>query len=65
MFWFDIICLKEFILLIIGVAGWLPPRQANEVTWNRTCNVVGGPGHNLALDLKNEFDNKDFTGDII
>lgn len=47
------ICLK-------GVSGCLPPRLRNELIWNGTANLVGKPGHNIALDLLNEFLNNEF-----
>ena len=28
--------------------------------WNSTANLVGKPGHNIALDLVNEFLNNEF-----
>lgn len=31
------------------------PRLRNELIWNSTANLVGKPGHNIALDLVNEF----------
>lgn len=47
------ICLK-------GVSGCLPPRLRNELMWNGTANLVGKPGHNIALDLLNDFLNNEF-----
>lgn len=43
-----------------GVSGCLPPRLRNEVIWNSTANLTGKPGHNIALDLVNEFLNNEF-----
>lgn len=40
-------------------------RLKNEITWNRTANLRGGPGHNIPLDLVNEFLNRDFKGSIL
>lgn len=49
------ICLK-------CVSGCLhvPPRLRNELIWNSTANLVGKPGHNIALDLVNEFLNNEY-----
>lgn len=30
--------------------------------WNSTANLLGKPGHNIALDLVNEFLNNEFKG---
>ena len=42
--------------------GWWSPCTAAEVEWNRTANITAGFGHNLELDLINEFLNADFKG---
>ena len=47
------------------MAGYWPPRLAAEVKWNRTANIRGGYGHNLELDLVNEFLNGDFKGNYL
>lgn len=56
--------MKYFIYLMFiclkGVSGCLPPRLRNELIWNGTANLVGKPGHNIALDLVNEFLNNEF-----
>ncbi|XP_070559583.1 uncharacterized protein [Ptychodera flava] len=46
--------------LLAGVNGWLPRRLADELTWNRTANLHGGLGNNIALDFVNEFLNNEF-----
>ncbi|CAG2220040.1 unnamed protein product [Mytilus edulis] len=47
-----------------SVAGWLPQRLQEELTWNSTANLSGGPGNNLALDLVNEFQNNEFKSNL-
>ena len=37
-------------------------RIRNEMIWNRTVNLYGGAGKNIAMDLANEFLNRDFKG---
>ena len=51
---------NNFISFFTGVSGWLPDHLAHDAVWNRTANLVGGPGKNLALDLVNEFENREF-----
>ncbi len=46
--------------LLSGIAGWYPGRIKHEATWNRTVNIHGGQGRNIAVDLMNEFLNLDF-----
>lgn len=50
--------------LLADVQGWLPQRLRNELIWNRTANLQGKKGHNIALDLVNEFLNKDFKENL-
>ena len=38
--------------ITLGIAGFYPERIAMEVKWNRTVNLVGQPGHNIAMDFK-------------
>ena len=45
-----------------GVSGWYPERIAQEIIHNRTANIYGGAGHNIPLDLLNEFHNNEFKG---
>lgn len=45
-----------------GINGLLPARIRSEVVWNSTANLLGKPGHNIALDLVNEFLNNEFKG---
>ncbi|KAK3105421.1 hypothetical protein FSP39_024916 [Pinctada imbricata] len=46
--------------LIAGVSGWLPRRLAEDLTWNRTVNLAGGPGRNIEMDLAVELLNNEF-----
>ena len=52
----------SFYFVLTGLAGWLPSRLRKDLTWNRTVNLTGGPGRNLAMDLVNEFLNNEFKG---
>lgn len=45
-----------------GINGLLPARIRSEVVWNSTANLLGKPGHYIALDLVNEFLNNEFKG---
>ena len=44
------------------ISGWWPPRVAQEVVHNRTINLQGSKGHNIAMDRVCEFLNADFKG---
>ncbi|KAK3101689.1 hypothetical protein FSP39_005507 [Pinctada imbricata] len=46
------------------INGFLPERLAKELVWNSTANLSGLPGHNVALDLVNEFLNNDFKTNL-
>nr|XP_022295009.1 uncharacterized protein LOC111105128 [Crassostrea virginica] len=50
--------------LLAGINGWLPARLRQEVEWNSTANLLGKPGHNVALDLVNEFLNNEFKANL-
>jgi hypothetical protein len=52
----------EIKLFNSAVNGALNARVAHDMTWNRTANLSGGMGHNLALDYVNELMNKEFKG---
>ena len=54
----------EAFNLIASVNGFLSPRKAHQLMWNRTCNTKGGAGNNLPLDLHNEHLNRVFKEDI-
>ncbi len=45
-----------------GQAGWLSPRLIEEILYNRTINLKGGSGNNIAMDRVNEFHNAQFKG---
>jgi len=49
-------------MCIIGVSGWMEPRLIEEVIHNRTVNLKGGLGHNIAMDRVCEFLNAEFKG---
>ncbi len=48
--------------MFAGLAGYYPPRIQEEILWNRTINLQGGLGHNIAMDRVNEFHNAQFKG---
>ncbi len=48
--------------LFVDTGGAQPERVIQELTWERVANLQGMPGHNIALDLLNEFLNNDFKG---
>ena len=43
-----------------GVAGFHPERVSHELVGNRTVNLTGGEGKNIAVGLANEYLNRDF-----
>ena len=45
-----------------GVADWLSPRLIEDIVHNRTVNLRGGPGKNVAMDRVCEFLNSEFKG---
>jgi hypothetical protein len=44
------------------MSGWLPPCLRHEILHNRTVNLKGGKGKNLAMDRVNEFLNAEVKG---
>ncbi|KAK3107416.1 hypothetical protein FSP39_014037, partial [Pinctada imbricata] len=50
--------------LLSDMNGLLPERLAQEIKWNSTANLSGLPGHNIALDLVNEFLNNEFKTNL-
>lgn len=50
---------------ISGAAGWLPPRLMHETVHNRTVNLKGGKGRNIAMDRVCEFLNAEFKGVLL
>lgn len=49
---------------VAGTSGWWSQEFANNVVNNRTVNLRGGQGHNIAMDRVCEFLNADFKGKI-
>jgi len=45
-----------------GVSGWWSPTMIEEALHNRTVNLIGGLGHNIAIDRVCEFLNAEFKG---
>ena len=54
----------EAINLLAQVNGLLPPGMGHQLIWNRTCNLNGGAGHNIPLDLQMEHFNRVFKENI-
>lgn len=50
--------------LLAQVNGLLPPGMGHQLIWNRTCNLNGGAGHNIPLDLQMEHFNRVFKENI-
>ena len=50
--------------LLAQVNALLPPHMAHQLTWNRICNISGGEGKNIPLDLMDEHFNRIFEDDI-
>jgi len=45
-----------------GISGWWSSTLAEETVHNRTVNLRGGLGHNIAMDRECEFMNAEFKG---
>ena len=54
--------LFSVVLFFQGVNGWVSPMLAHDMVHNRTANVWGKAGHNIAQDLLVEHCNNDFKG---
>lgn len=54
----------EAFHLLAQVNALLPPHMAHRLIWNRTCNVSGGEGKNIPLDLMVEHYNRVFKDDL-
>lgn len=54
----------EAFHLLAQVNALLPLHMAHQLTWNRTCNVSGGEGKNIPLDLMVEHFNRVFKADL-
>lgn len=39
--------------------------MAADATWNQTINLNGGAGHNIGMDLANEFLNNEFVSELL
>ena len=52
------------LIYFIGINGWLPERQRQDITLNRTVSYRGLRDTNLEMDLVNEFLNKEFIGGL-
>nr|XP_002736791.1 PREDICTED: uncharacterized protein LOC100378528 [Saccoglossus kowalevskii] len=50
--------------LLAGINGWMTQRISHELKYNRTANLTGGAGHNIPLDLVNEFLNNEFKDNL-
>jgi len=48
----------------LGISGWWESSLIDEVIHNRTVNLKGGVGHNIAMDRVCEFLNADFKGSL-
>jgi len=47
-----------------GISGWYEPDLIHDVVHNRTVNLRGGLGHNIAMDRVCEFLNAEFKGAV-
>lgn len=54
----------EAINILAQVNGLLPPAMGHQLIWNRTCNLTGGAGKNIPLDLQMEHLNRVFKENI-
>ena len=54
----------EAINLLAQVNGLLPPEMRHQLIWNCTCNLTGGAGKNIPLDLQMEHLNRVFKENI-
>ena len=54
----------EAFHLLAQVNALLPPHMAHQLIWNRTCNIRGGEGKNIPLDLQVEHLNRIFKDDL-
>ena len=46
------------VYFFTGFSSFLPERLRHDLLWNRTVNLIGGIGENIAADLANRFMNK-------
>ena len=54
----------EAFTLLAQTKALLTPREAHELTWNRTCSKNGNRGSNIELDLHMEHLNRNFKDDL-
>lgn len=54
----------EAFHLLAQINALLPPFMANQLKWNRTCNVTGGKGKNIPFNLMVEHYNRVFKDDV-
>ena len=48
--------------MYLGISGWWEASLIDEAIHNRTVNLRGGLGHNIAMDRVCEFLNAEFKG---
>jgi len=53
---------KNTFTVCSGISGWWASSFADEAIHNRTVNLRGGMGHNIAMDRVCEFLNAEFKG---
>jgi len=53
------------IFVKTGISGWWSPKMVHDVIMNRTINLKGGLGKNIAMDRVCEFMNAEFKGKMI
>jgi len=53
---------ERWYVLSTGVSGWYKPEVIHDIVHNRTVNLRGGLGHNIAMDRVCEFLNAEFKG---
>jgi len=49
----------------VGISGWWESSLIDEAINNRTVNLKGGLGHNIAMDRVCEFLNAEFKGTLL
>ena len=56
---------KKIKLHVAGISGCFEPRIIHDIVHNRTANLKGGVGHNIAMDRVCEFYNAEFKGAVL
>jgi len=59
-----IITMTITVVVWTGISGWFDASVTHDVVHNRTINLHGGLGHNIAMDRICEFLNAEFKGSI-